>query len=139
MLEEGLPQQFLRSSIMVRVVLGLSLVAGFFWLLMSDPQFASAQKGGNSGTVSRVDAKTGIIAIKMLVATTKKKKELTDKEWVLNDDAKVTINDGGDKKEMTGKEALASGAIKEGASVTFTPEGDLKIKELIIGAGGKKK
>jgi hypothetical protein len=83
--------------------------------------------------------KTRIIAIKMLVVVSKKKRELTDKEWFLNEDAKVIINDGGEKREMTGKEALAAGAIKEGVSVTFTPDGDLNIKELIVGAGVKKK
>ena len=39
---------------------------------------------------------------------------------------------------MTGKEAIEKEAIKEGMLVTFVPDGDLKIKELTIGAGKKK-
>jgi hypothetical protein len=123
---------------MIRVFLGLALAGGLFALLLSDPPLASAQKGGNSGTVSKVNPKTGAIAINMLIVA-KKKREQTDKEYFLNDDAKVTITEGGETKTMTGKEALESGMIKEGARVTFVPEGDLKIKELTVGGVGKKK
>ena len=114
------------------------LLVGGFCLILSDPQFAVAQRGGNTGTISKVDAKTGVIAINMLVVA-KKKKELMDKEYILNEDAKVIINDGREKKTMTGKEALKAGVIKEGATVSFVPDGDLKIKELTIGNAAKKK
>jgi hypothetical protein len=123
---------------MVRVLLGLTLAGALFALMLSDPPTASAQKGGNSGTVAKVNPKTGAIAINMVIVA-KKKREQTDKEFFLNDDAKVTITDGGETKTMTGKEALESGAIKEGARVTFVPDGDLKIKELTVGGVGKKK
>jgi hypothetical protein len=111
--------------------LGLLIACGFCLTLGSQEAFA--QKGGNSGTVTKIDAKLGTITINMQI-TVKKKKEIVDKEFFLNDDAKVTIAEGKDKKIYTGKEALANGSIKEGAAVTFTPEGDLKIKELVVGS-----
>jgi hypothetical protein len=121
---------------MIRVILGLFLAGGFI-LLVHDTREIAAQKGGNSGTISKINSKTGSIAINMYVAVKKKKKELVDKEYFLNDDAKVTIKDGGESKTYTGKEALEKGVLKEGDAVTFTPDGDLKIKELNV--GGKKK
>lgn len=125
---------------MVRIILRLFLVAGFFGLMLSDPQIASAQKGGNSGTIKKVDAKNGVVTFTMQVPVkgAKKKTELGEREFILKDDAKVTIVEGGKKTEMTGKEAMTSGAIKEGTMATFVPEGDLKIKELTVGGGGKK-
>jgi hypothetical protein len=122
---------------MLRVFLGLLLAAGFF-LLLSEPENAVAQKGGNSGTITKVNPKNGAITINMFVVA-KKKKELTDKEYFLNDDAKVTINEGGEQKIMTGKDAIKDGVIKEGMTCTFVPDGDLKIKELELGVGKKKK
>ena len=122
---------------MVRAFLGLLLVAGFY-LMLSDPQIASAQKGGNAGKIVKIDAKTGAITINTLVTVSKKKKELTDSEFFLNDDAKVTINDGGEKKTMTGKEAIKEGAIKEGMQCTFAANG-VKITELTIGGPAKGK
>ncbi len=120
---------------MARILPGLLLVFGFF-LLLSDPRSASAQKGGNNGTITKVDAKSGAITINMLVVA-KKKKELMDKEYFLNDDAVVIIVEGGAKKTLTGKEALASGALKTGTAVTFSAINELNIKELTVG-GGKK-
>ena len=122
---------------MIRAALGLLLAAGF--CLMLDTQEVLAQKGGNSGTISKVNAKSGSITINMMVRV-KKKNEVVDKEFFLNDDAKVTISESGEKKTLTGKEALAMDALKEGAAVTFTTEaGDLKIKELNVGGPSKKK
>ncbi|MCE9532945.1 MAG: hypothetical protein K8T89_17745 [Planctomycetes bacterium] len=121
---------------MIRLVLGFALLVSFF-LLFSDPQVASAQKGGNAGTIKKVDAKNGIVTIRRATLP-KKSKEDAEKEFLLNDDAKVTIVDGGQKKTMTGKEALAAGLIKEGAAVSYVPDGDLKLKELTIGGGGGK-
>jgi len=117
---------------MIRVALGLLLALGF--CLTLETQEAVAQKGGNSGTVAKVNAKSGTITINMMVRV-KKKNELVDKEFFLNDDATVTISEGGTKKTLSGKEALEMDAIKEGVTVTFTTEsGDLKIKELTVGA-----
>lgn len=121
---------------MIRIALGLLLLVGFLALL-SDPRMVSAQKGGNSGTISKVDAKSGVITINMLIVS-KKKKELTDKEYSLEDDAKVVIADGGVKKSMTGKEALTAGVLKPGTTVTFVAENDIKIRELTVGVIGKK-
>jgi len=120
----------------MRLPLGLVLVAGFL-LILSDPQIISAQKGGNNGTIAKLDAKAGSITINMLIVA-KKKKELTDKEYFLKDDAKVIINDGGTRKTLTGKEAFASGALKAGMAVTFNAVGELTITELTVGGGGKK-
>lgn len=122
---------------MRHVFLSLLLITGF-WFLLSDPHAAIAQKGGNTGTITKIDAKNGAITINMLVVA-KKKKELMDKEFFLNDDAKVTINETTGKKTMTGKEAIKAGVIKEGAMCSFVPDGDLKIKELTIGESAKKK
>lgn len=121
---------------MLRLTLMLALVAGFC-LLLADPQNAVAQKGGNNGTLTKINTKTGAITINMYVVA-KKKRELTDKEYFLNDDARVVINEGKETKTMTGKEAIAAGALKEGDMVSFTPDGDLKIKELIVGVSKKK-
>lgn len=125
---------------MIRITLGLFMLAAGC-IILGDPQAAIAQKGGNNGTIVKVDVKTGAITFKMLVPVkgTKKKLELGEKEYLLSDDAKVTINDGGEKKSMTGKEALASGLLKEGLTATFNPDGDLMLKELNVGGVAKKK
>ncbi len=116
-------------------LIALTVGAGY---LLFDPPAAHAQKGGNSGTIAKVDAKSSTVTIKMIMAK-KKKRELVEREFILNDDAKVTIHDNGEKKTWTGKEALAKGLIKEGMVASFTPEGDLKLKELVLGEKKKGK
>ncbi len=124
---------------MIRVLFGLILVAGIAAIL-SDPQTLLAQKGGNSGVVKKIDPATGTITFTMQVPIkgTKKKTELGEKEFFLTDDAKVTINEGGQTKTMTGKEAIAAGVVKAGTAATFVPD-DLKLKELTLGGGKKMK
>src|SRR5271166_337100 len=116
---------------MNRAAMGFFLAGGLCVLLA--PGEALAQKGNNRGTISKVDAKSGLITINMMVRV-KKKNEQIDKEYFLNEDATVNIMEDGKKKTMSGKEALAKEALKEGAQVTFTTEsGDLKITELNVG------
>jgi hypothetical protein len=124
---------------MLRACFALMLLAGGCLFLVS-PETALAQKGGNSGTIKKVDPKSGAITFSMQVPIKgmKKKTELGEKELLLDDDAKVTVLDGGQKKTMTGKEALAAGVIKEGATATFVPDGSFKIKELNVGDMAKK-
>jgi len=122
---------------MTRLILGL-LLLGCLTYLLSDPQVATAQKGGNSGTVSKVDPKLGVVTINMMVME-KKKKEEVDKEFLLAPDAKITIVEGGKKTTMTVKEALENKAIKIGSAATFVTDGGLTLKELTVGEGAKKK
>ena len=91
-----------------------------------------------TGTLKKIDAQAGTVTIEVPVKN-KKKKDESEKEYLLTADAVVTITVEGVKKELTGKDALASGVLKEGDSVTFKAVGDLKIVELTVNPAKKKK
>jgi len=93
---------------------------------------ADKEKGhAFTGTVKKIDAEKGILAVSVKV-----KKETMDKEFNINDKTKFIIAEGDNKKEMTGKDALKE--IKEGAHVSVKADKDGNATEVTVGAGKKK-
>jgi hypothetical protein len=114
----------------VCAVLGLVLVAGLG--LAQDKQ----KKKGNAvkGTIKAIDEKASTITV-----TVKKKKELTDTTFKVNNDTKFVIVQGDDKKEVVGKSGLKNEIFKVGAAVSVTADGDKVAKVVQFGAKKKKK
>jgi hypothetical protein len=112
----------LASLVVVVLVVGVS-VAG-----------AGKKKGHNvSGTVKKVDAATGTVTVAV-----KKKKETTDKDFTIPDEAKVVVQQGKEKKELTGKAGLKDEQVKEGVPVTIVSDADGKVVEVRFGKAAKK-
>ena len=72
-----------------------------------------------------------------LVLTTGKKPDTKDTEYKVADTLKLTIAEGDDKKELSGKDALKAEQLKEGANVEVTLDGD-KVTAITITIKKKK-
>ena len=86
------------------------------------------------GKIKKVDAAAGSVTV-----TVKKKKQETDSAFKVEDATKVVIFTEGQKKELTGKDALKDPEVKEGAAIVVvsTPDGS-KVTEVRIGKHSKK-
>ncbi len=83
------------------------------------------------GTVVNVDSKLGSITLNR-TKNTQGTSEVIEQQFLIDAAATVTFADG--RKTITGKEALAAGAIKEGDPVMFrVEESEIKILGLSIG------
>jgi hypothetical protein len=72
-----------------------------------------------------------------LVLTTGKKPDTKDTEYSLAPTFKLTIVEGDDKKELSGKDALKAEQLKEGANVELTLDGE-KVTAITITLKKKK-
>src|SRR5262245_47398637 len=87
-----------------------------------------------AGTVKKVDAAAGTITVAV-----KKKQETVDKEFKIEDTAKVVVFSGSDKKELSAKDGLKSDQLKEGTRVRILTDQAGKVTELQTGDLPKKK
>jgi len=113
----------------------VALVFGVGLTLADDAKPAKKKGSEVRGTVKKFDAEASTITLSI---KNKKNPDGMDKEFKIAEDTKFTVGAGDDKKEMSAKDGFKSEALKEGAVLTVTLEGD-KVTAVTIGGGKKKK
>jgi hypothetical protein len=111
------------------VVLGLALLAGTGESADKKKKKANAPINGK---VFSVDEEKGFVR---LIVMTKNKKETStsDPTYKVDDDTKIIINSGKEKKEFTGKEGLKE--IKKDDQATVVLDSDFKTVSITINPG----
>jgi len=85
-----------------------------------------------AGTLKKVEAAAGTLTVSVKV-----KKELTDKEFKVEDATKVIIFDGDERKQLAGKDGLKDGLVKEGVAVAVVSSPEGKVTEVRVGTPPK--
>lgn len=117
---------------MLRMLLCAALALTFVSLGYSEEK----KKGpGVAGKIKKVDADKGTITVTVM---SKKDKDGKDMEFKVDNDTKITVLDGDEKKELMGKDGLKNDKFKEGAMVMVTADDAGKVSALRIGAPKKK-
>jgi hypothetical protein len=90
---------------------------------------ADKKKTNTTGTVKQIDAEKGVVTV-----TVKVKKELTDKEFKVDDATQFFVAVDDEKKPLDSKNALKNEALKVGGTVVIATDADGKVVSLQIGA-----
>jgi hypothetical protein len=98
--------------------------------------FGAGKKKGHTvlGTVTKVDAASGTLTVAV-----KHKKQTTEKDFTVPDEAKIVVGDGKEKQEATGKAGLKADQIKPGVAVAIVSDPQGKVVEVRFGAAAKGK
>jgi hypothetical protein len=119
----------MRKAIFVVLGLGLALLLGTG---ESAAQKKKKANGPIQGKVFAVDEEKGFI--RLLVQTRNKKEtSTTDPLYKIDDDTKIIINTGKDKKEYMGKEGLKE--VKKDDQATVVIDSDFKTISVTINPG----
>ncbi|MGE3805034.1 MAG: hypothetical protein AB7K24_10215 [Gemmataceae bacterium] len=123
----------------MRRLVMLAVIAGPLVLCMSLDTQAQLSKGVATGTLKKLDVKTGMIVLEVPVRIGKtKKKENKELTYTITDDTKIVLLAGEEKEEKFGKKSLTSPLIKVGAQTSAFFDKDNKVYEVRFGAVATK-